>query len=55
MDTKRTNQTGSHMIQSQTVMKQLKELEEQNSVENKKARGSTDEIQPMVTDEGLNQ
>ena len=36
-------------------MKQLKELEEQNNVGNKKAKGTTNEIQPMVTDEGLSQ
>jgi hypothetical protein len=43
----------SHMVQSPTVIKQLKDLEQQSDKGNKK--GSTNEIQPMVTDEGLSQ
>jgi hypothetical protein len=53
MDTKRTGDSESHMIQSEPVMKQLKELESQNTKGN--AKGSTNEIQPMVTEDGLNQ
>jgi hypothetical protein len=53
MDTKRTDEANSHMIQSPPVMKQLKELERENTKGNTK--GSTNEIQPMVTDEGVNQ
>jgi hypothetical protein len=53
MDKKRTGEVDSHMIQSHPVIKQLKELERQNTKGTTK--GSTNEIQPMVTDEGVNQ
>lgn len=46
----------SHMMQSPAVMKQLKELEEeQNSTRNKNTNRSTNEIQPMTTKDGINQ
>lgn len=53
--TKKQSQTKSHMIKSPTVMKQLNELERKGTTSNKHLQGSTNEIQPMVTDEGVNQ
>jgi hypothetical protein len=45
----------SHMVQSPTVIKQMKDLEQQNDSDKGNKKGSTNEIQPMVTDEGLSQ
>lgn len=46
----------SHMIKSKSVQDQLNDLEKQsNFASTTHKRGSTNEIQPMVTDEGLNQ
>ncbi|WP_160118338.1 hypothetical protein [Bacillus sp. V59.32b] len=50
---KKENQ--SHMIQSQAVNKQLDELEAQNSSKEKNKKGSTNEIQPIATDDELTQ
>lgn len=47
-------ETQGHMINSQTVQSQLNQLEEQNTTDKNK-KGSTNEIQPMETDEGLTQ
>jgi hypothetical protein len=47
--------TESGMIQSPSVDKQLDELEEQNAAKAQNKKGSTNEIQPMATDEGLTQ
>ncbi|WP_155890042.1 hypothetical protein [Peribacillus kribbensis] len=46
------NESKGNMIHSKTVKKQLDELEK-NSAASKK--GSTNEINPEVTDEGLSQ
>jgi hypothetical protein len=47
--------TKSNMIQSQTVEKQLNQLEQQNATTEKNKKGSTNEIQPIATDDGLTQ
>lgn len=47
--------TQSNMINSQAVKKQLHQLEEQNGTNEKNKNGSTNEIQPIATDEGLTQ
>lgn len=47
--------TKSDMINSQAVKNQLHQLEEQNSTNEKNKKGSTNEIQPIATDEGLTQ
>jgi hypothetical protein len=43
------------MTNSASVEKQLDELEEQNANKVQNKKGSTNEIQPMATDEGLTQ
>ncbi|MCF8564588.1 hypothetical protein LLE49_07495 [Alicyclobacillus tolerans] len=49
------NNPKNHMMQSKSVRDQLSKLEKQSTfASNKQKRGSTNEIQPMVTDEGLN-
>jgi hypothetical protein len=45
----------SHMINSQNVKNQLDQLEDQNVTNEKNKKGSTNEIQPMATDDGLTQ
>jgi hypothetical protein len=47
--------TESSMTNSASVEKQLDELEEQNAKKVQNKKGSTNEIQPMSTDEGLTQ
>jgi hypothetical protein len=47
--------TQKNMINSQAVETQLDQLEEQNSTNEKNKKGSTNEIQPIATDEGLTQ
>jgi hypothetical protein len=44
----------SQMLNAESVKNQLHQLEQQNSA-NEKTKGSTNEIQPMATDEGLTQ
>jgi hypothetical protein len=43
------------MTNSASVEKQLDELEEKNATKAQNKKGSTNEIQPMATDEGLTQ
>jgi hypothetical protein len=50
---KQSNQSG--MIREQNVEKQLEQLEQQNPTNEKNKKGSTNEIQPMATDDGLTQ
>lgn len=45
----------SQMLNSQSVKNQLNQLEQQNAANEKNTKGSTNEIQPMATDEGLTQ
>jgi hypothetical protein len=45
----------SGMTNSASVEKQLDELEQQNTAKAENKKGSTNEIQPMATDEGLTQ
>ncbi|CAH0345871.1 hypothetical protein [Bacillus sp. CECT 9360] len=45
----------SHMIHSQAVNKQLDELEARNASNEKNKKGSTNEIQPIATDDELTQ
>ena len=45
----------SRMVQSPTVMNQLKKLEKESFKGKRNKRGSTNEIQPMETEEGLTQ
>jgi hypothetical protein len=45
----------SYMINSEAVKNQLHQLEEQNGTNEKNKKGSTNEIQPIATDEGLTQ
>lgn len=47
--------TKSDMINSQAIKNQLHQLEEQNSTNEKNKKGSTNEIQPIATDEELTQ
>jgi hypothetical protein len=50
---KQGNQNG--MIHDQNVEKQLEQLEQQNPTNEENKKGSTNEIQPMATDDGLTQ
>ncbi|MBB6671311.1 hypothetical protein [Cohnella nanjingensis] len=43
------------MLNSRSVEQQLDQLEEQNTSKEKNKKGSTNEIQPITTDEGLTQ
>lgn len=45
----------SNMIKSDAVEKQLNQLESKNSTNNGNKKGSTNEIQPMATDDGITQ
>jgi hypothetical protein len=45
----------SYMINSEAVKNQLHQLEEQNGTNEKNKKGSTNEIQPIATDEELTQ
>jgi hypothetical protein len=47
--------TQSGMENSQSVEQQLDQLEKKNATNEKNKKGSTNEIQPMATDEGLTQ
>ncbi|WP_409294794.1 hypothetical protein V1498_16685 [Peribacillus sp. SCS-26] len=47
------NKNESNMVNSKSVNKQLNELEKTNATT--KQKGSTNEINPAVTDEGLSQ
>jgi hypothetical protein len=47
------NQSG--MIRDQNVEKQLEQLEQQNPTNEENKKGSTNEIQPMATEDGLTQ
>ncbi|WP_180955579.1 MULTISPECIES: hypothetical protein [Bacillus] len=46
---------GGHMIQSEAVSKQLEQFEQQNPTHEKNKKGSTNEIQPMATDDDITQ
>jgi hypothetical protein len=43
------------MVNSQSVKEQLNRLEENSTTNVKNKKGSTNEIQPMATDDGLTQ
>jgi hypothetical protein len=45
----------NHMIQSQAVDKQLDRLEAENATNETNKKGSTNEIQPMATDDEITQ
>ncbi|NHM33947.1 hypothetical protein [Neobacillus terrae] len=45
----------NNLTDSQSVKNQLNQLEAQNATNEKNKNGSTNEINPIVTDEGLNQ
>jgi hypothetical protein len=47
--------TQSHMVNSEAVNKQLAQLEGQNATNEKNKKGSTNEIQPIATDDRLTQ
>jgi hypothetical protein len=47
--------TQSGKINNKNVEKQLDQLEEQNATNEENKKGSTNEIQPYATDEGLTQ
>jgi hypothetical protein len=47
--------TESNKIKSQSVEKQLDELEAQNATNEENKEGSTNEIQTLATDEGVTQ
>jgi hypothetical protein len=47
--------TESNKIKSQSVDKQLDELEAQNATNEENKEGSTNEIQTLATDEGVTQ
>ncbi|WP_158553411.1 hypothetical protein [Peribacillus saganii] len=47
------NENKDHMINSNAVREQLNQLEQETNEKNKK--GSTNEIQPIATDDGLTQ
>ncbi|WAH38390.1 hypothetical protein [Alicyclobacillus dauci] len=49
------NDNKSHMIKSQTVKQQLDQLEKENPTKNRNKKGSTNEIQPIETDDGITQ
>ncbi|MDQ0413357.1 MULTISPECIES: hypothetical protein [Mesobacillus] len=53
MDSNYTEKSTDNKIESPSVTQQRKELEKQNHAGNTK--GTTNEIQQMVTDEGVNQ
>ncbi|GEO27061.1 hypothetical protein AAC03nite_28460 [Alicyclobacillus acidoterrestris] len=55
MTSKNESENKGTMMKSPSVMKQLKELESENLTNQKHTKGSTNEIQPMVSDDGLNQ
>ncbi|WP_180955041.1 hypothetical protein [Bacillus sp. V3-13] len=44
-----------HMIQSEAVNTQLKQFEQQNPAHEKNKKGSTNQIQPMSTDDDITQ
>jgi hypothetical protein len=50
-----SQKTESGMTNSTSVEKQLDELEQQNATKEQNKKGSTNEIQPIATDEGLTQ
>ena len=45
----------NNFTNSQSVKNQLNQLESQNATNEKNKNGSTNEINPITTDEGLNQ
>ncbi|WP_180953484.1 hypothetical protein [Bacillus sp. T33-2] len=49
------NDKQGRMIQSDAVNKQLNQLEAQNAADEKYKKRSTNEVQPMATDDGITQ